>query len=206
MINEDFAVICRTECYIEFMNNQKVSELRTEETNTDLKILIHYFKITNNYKNVETCVTPSVKTVFEMNSNKLIRKKKNEEKVDQWNGGSYKIQSTVTKGSDVKQYIPFMIKNDQTRTANVIFVVNNIPLYRLYVDLTSSTFPRYELPFAVQVLDKTYDKNSNPDPFNTITYQSQNNNGFKNDLISKWTNLEEHISMTLLYSCSKQLI
>ena len=153
-----------------------------------------------------------------------------EGKLDRWKDGKYKFQSTFTKGNKVVQYIPFKVKSTR-KIANVILVVNDIPVERVFKDARLSFSLLYKFYFLVKPKDETYDlekplyffgytkKSKDSSDESDDSSNKSNDSSNKSDdssdesydssinkNVSKWDNAEEPVSMTLYFDCEKELI
>ena len=171
------------------------------------------FKISDNFKKTDWCSPSEQKSKFKMES--ITLKKKKEKDSGQKKDGTFEIKTTLTKGKNVQKYIPFKLSGSE-KIANVILVVNSIPLRRIhknpYLGLTIS----YDIPFDVKSVDFTYYNNLGPDPLDGGTLNWEVLNAKKElfaessypdkDLISKWKKFDEPISVTFHFSCPIELI
>ena len=153
------------------------------------------------------CTQAALKTTVKMNSIELT--KKNGKGLDKWKDGKYKVVSTITKGTVVKRYVDFKT-NIQKRIANIVVVVNHIPLKRFESIYSSYYTSSYDIRFNVESLGDLYDQSQIEDPFDeskpaweTVTKE---NSHLNKDLFTKWSNAEEIIAVTLHFKCPLTLI
>ena len=133
-----------------------------------------------------------------------------------WKGAKYKVFSTLTKGGkSFRDYSPFKLKT-KDKIANVILVVNYIPIRRLYDNTNSRLSLSHDFKFNIEPQDMDSNTSSFPEPyssgnagwdelkqgFNTFADPSFSNA----DLTTQWGSYENPFSITLFFACSSKFI
>lgn len=189
---------------VEFDTKLKLKEYLPKENHS---YTLLKFQFEEKYFKFNTCTEPKEKMKFEIKSIGL--NESNEGASEKWNDGRYKIQSTLTQGDIVEYYPPFKIKANK-RIANVIFVINQIPVKRLDATYSLTSWPSYELPFKLRSVYFKQGITSYPDPFDGYLFDVnelyKDKSVLEKDLVSKWRESKEPISMTLFFECSNNLI
>ena len=202
-----FTIDCQSDCEIKFI----YSEHKMPE---DSKLS---FVISNNFQFKNNCEKPINKLLFKMNSIKL--NDTNRGASNKWKDVKYKVQSIFQIGEEVlHELTPFKMKTSN-RLAIVIFVINYIPIILFDASDHFLSKSNYEFPYAVQLRFPINDPNSNLDPFDdakkswpalTQTYIKGTNifeSSISSDnLISKWQEDKQLISMTLNFKCLNKII
>lgn len=160
-----------------------------------------------NVSNLGPCAQATLKTTVKMKSIELTNK--NGKTLDKWKDGKYKVITTATKGSVVKLYVDFKMKT-QKRIANIVIVVNHVPLKRLESIYSSFSTPSYDIPFDVEASGVSNDQAKIEDPFDESQpaweKPTKDKMFLNSNLFTKWDKAEEIIAATLHFECRVSLI
>lgn len=198
---------------------EKELEIHLFENITKLEGSIFNFIIESKLRTKHSCSKKTRKPKFIMKSEEIptTKEDKNKSADEILKRGRYNIASGFYEnGKEIQSYVPFKI-NTRRKLVNVILVLNDIPIIRLYDNAYFSLTIDYEFPFDVEpdgiyVFNDLYSDDYKRDtyswdPVPTKTYRNFSTDANStNTLFSKWESDKEPISLTVHFKCTTNII